>query len=154
MFELCSAILDTRDKKVAKRLNRRDETLLSIYRRLIGRPHIAFARQVQIYRNISDLRGFPTKLLSKGGLPIRRGFPTKKVQTFRIIPISSREGLDPVCRATILYSRPNCTLVSTLPKRWFFVFEMICLGFNDGHFFHAMRWRCFIFYNDTISIIF
>ena len=28
------------------------------------------------------------------------------------------------------------------------------IGFNDGHFFHAMRWWCFIFYNDAIAIIF
>ena len=30
----------------------------------------------------------------------------------------------------------------------------LSLGFGDGHFYHAMRWRCFIFYNDAISIIF
>ena len=28
------------------------------------------------------------------------------------------------------------------------------VGFGDGHFYHVMRWRCFIFYNDAISIIF
>ena len=31
---------------------------------------------------------------------------------------------------------------------------VIAVGFGDGHFLHAMRWRCFIFYNDAISIIF
>ena len=30
------------------------EHLFQIYRRLIGRPYIAFARQDKIYRNISD----------------------------------------------------------------------------------------------------
>ena len=32
--------------------------------------------------------------------------------------------------------------------------ELVDIGFGDGHFYHAMRWRCFIFYNDAISIIF
>ena len=34
------------------------------------------------------------------------------------------------------------------------VFFTLLLTLGDGHFFHAMRWRCFIFYNDAISIIF
>ena len=33
------------------------EHLFEIYRRLIGRPHIALARQDKIYRNISDALG-------------------------------------------------------------------------------------------------
>ena len=35
----------------------RDETLLWIYLRFIGRPYIAIARQVKIYRDISDPLG-------------------------------------------------------------------------------------------------
>ena len=40
------------------------ETLLQIYRRLIGRSYIAIARQDKIYRNISDALG-KTKYISR-----------------------------------------------------------------------------------------